>query len=157
MQVSSVLGPFREDVSRHVFRGGNLLMPRIFNSHRHELAVQAFPQELQTTVDQTIQNLTTAAATLDVSRAEVSGETLIAELSITNLAGHKLPSAYPSRRVWLNVTVRDSDGNVLFESGALVEGPGHHSRFADRRDDQDRHLAELAYGFANLPTIHVWH
>ncbi len=117
MQVSSVLGPFREEVSRHVFRGGNLLMPRIFNAHRQELAVQAFPQELQSTADQTIQNLTRFTATLDISRAEVSDGRLTTELSITNLAGHKLPSAYPSRRVWIHLTVQDREGRTLFESG----------------------------------------
>jgi hypothetical protein len=39
---------------------------------------------------------------------------------VTNLAGHKLPTAYPSRRVWLHVTARDGAGNVLFESGAVA-------------------------------------
>ena len=29
-----------------------------------------------------------------------------------NLGGHKLPTAYPSRRVWLHVTVRDRNGNA---------------------------------------------
>jgi hypothetical protein len=117
MQVSSVLGPFREEVSRHVFRGGNLLMPRIFNAHRQELAVQAFPQELQATADQTIQNLTTSTARLDISRAEISDGTLTTELAITNLAGHKLPTAYPSRRVWIHLTVQNREGRTLFESG----------------------------------------
>ncbi len=115
--VSSVLGLPREEVSRHVFRGGNLLMPRIFNAHRQELAVQALPQELQATTEQTIENLTGSTATLEISRAEISNGALTTELSITNLAGHKLPSAYPSRRVWIHFTVRDRNGTTLFESG----------------------------------------
>ncbi len=40
-------------------------------------------------------------------------------ISVENLGGHKLPTAYPSRRVWLHVTVRDRDGKAVFESGAL--------------------------------------
>jgi hypothetical protein len=41
------------------------------------------------------------------------------ELAIENLSGHKFPTAYPSRRSWLHVTVKDRNGNPVFESGAI--------------------------------------
>jgi cytochrome c551/c552 len=119
MAISSVLGIPREEVSRHVFRGGNILMPRILNAHRQELAVQALPQELETTAQQSAKNLQTAAATVSLVNPEVSDDTLRAEVVITNLAGHKLPSAYPSRRTWVHFAVWDASGHIVFESGAL--------------------------------------
>jgi hypothetical protein len=118
-EISSVLGVPREAMSRHVFRGGNTLMPRILNAHRQELAVAALPQELQTAVQQTENNLQTAAATISLVNAGVSEGTLRTEVVITNLAGHKLPSAYPSRRAWLHFTVWDASGEIVFESGRL--------------------------------------
>jgi len=117
--ISSVLGVAREEVSRHVFRGGNILMPRILNAHRQELSVAALPQELQTTVQQTEKNLQTTAATVSLMNTRVSMGVLRTEVLITNLAGHKLPSAYPSRRTWIHFTVWDAVGKMVFESGGL--------------------------------------
>jgi hypothetical protein len=54
-----------------------------------------------------------------VERAEISNGRLEAEVSIENLAGHKLPSAYPSRRVWLHFMVRDANDRLIFDSGAF--------------------------------------
>jgi hypothetical protein len=68
-----------------------------------------------------------------------------AEVSIENLGGHKLPTAYPSRRVWLHVTVRDRTGIVLFESGALR--PDGSIKGNDNDEDASRfepHYIEIA-------------
>jgi len=119
MAISSVLGVPREAVSRHVFRGGNILMPRILNAHRQELAVTALPQELQTTAQQSAKNLQTAAASVSLVNTAISNQTLRTEVVITNLAGHKLPSAYPSRRTWIHFMVWDASGKIVFESGSF--------------------------------------
>jgi len=36
-----------------------------------------------------------------------------------NRSGHKLPTSYPSRRVWLDLRVANPNGRVIFESGRL--------------------------------------
>ena len=38
-------------------------------------------------------------------------------MHIENLAGHKLPTGFPSRRVWVRLEVRDAQDRVLFVSG----------------------------------------
>ena len=42
-------------------------------------------------------------------------------LRLTNHSGHKVPTGYPSRRMWLHLRVTDSNGQVVFESGKINE------------------------------------
>jgi hypothetical protein len=117
--VSGVLGQPRAHVSRHVFRGGNFFMPRLLNRYRAELGVQALPQELDATASRSAEHLRTRSAVVRVEDVAREADHLAFEVIVENSAGHKLPTAYPSRRAWLHVTVADTAGNVVFESGAV--------------------------------------
>jgi hypothetical protein len=66
----------------------------------------------------TRQQLEQATASLVIESAELVEGRLSATIRVSNRAGHKFPSGYPSRRVWLRIAVRDDAGALLFESGA---------------------------------------
>jgi hypothetical protein len=117
--ITSVFGEPRAGFSRHTFVGGNFFIQRILNRFRNDLSVPVPPQEMDAAANRTIAHLQNEAAKLTIQRIEASGGRLDATLAVENLGGHKLPTAYPSRRVWLHVTVRDSAGRTVFESGAL--------------------------------------
>ena len=119
-RMASVLGELREGVARHDFRGGNFFMLGMLNRYRAELGVEATSQELASAVRDTMQLLQTDSARLTIERAELSGGRLVVDLALANLGGHKLPTAYPSRRAWIHLTVRDGSGAVVFESGAVT-------------------------------------
>ena len=119
--IASVLGEPRAGFSRHVFRGGNFFMIKMLNRYRAELGVTAAPQELDREASHTIEHLQSSSAVVSFSRADLAAGRLDVEVAVENLGGHKLPTAYPSRRAWLHVTVRDGGRRLVFESGRLDE------------------------------------
>jgi hypothetical protein len=56
---------------------------------------------------------------VSIRNLQTTASGLSMDVLVENLTGHKLPTAYPSRRAWLHVVVRDSSGHIVFESGAL--------------------------------------
>src|SRR4029453_8338748 len=101
------------------FIGGNAFMLRMLNRYRWELGIAARPEELDEAVRQTVRNLEDATAEIAVNGAALRGDVLGFDVVVRNLTGHKLPTGYPSRRVWLHVTVRERAGRTLFEPVAL--------------------------------------
>jgi hypothetical protein len=118
-RIASVLGEERRGVGRHTFLGGNFFMLRMLNRYRVELGVEALPQELEAAAGATIAQLQRQTASLTIAPAEGDSGQIAIEITVSNLTGHKLPTAYPSRRAWLHVTIRDRDGQVMLESGAV--------------------------------------
>ena len=119
VQIARVLGEAREGARLHSFVGSNFFMLNLLNRYREELNVSALPPELFASAQATVEFLRAEAATVAIEKvAEVSGR-LRADVVIRNKSGHKLPTAYPSRRVWLHFIVRDRNGGKVFESGAL--------------------------------------
>ena len=117
--ISSVFGEPRAGFSRHTFIGGNFFMQRMLNRFRNDLSVAAEPHEMDAAANRTIAHLQSEAARVTVQSVEVQSGRLAAAIAVENMGGHKLPTAYPSRRAWLHVVVRDRTGAIVFESGAL--------------------------------------
>ena len=112
--------PERSPFFTHSMVGGNTYMLELLRDNRSALEIDAttsvagFDEKILETRDL----LTNRTADLAVTQAVKNGNEAIIDVRITNRAGHKLPSGYPSRRMWLHVTVRDAANNVIFESGA---------------------------------------
>jgi hypothetical protein len=127
-------------VRRHWFLGGNVFMLGMLNRYRAELAVEALPEELDAVAAET-RGLLAQAARVAVKPGPIDAGHLALDVEVTNLNGHKLPSAFPSRRAWLHVTVRDASGATVFESGALTPA----GRIVGNDNDDDRTKYEPHY------------
>ena len=140
-RVASVLGEPRERLARHTFLGGNFFMLRMLNRFRASLGVIAPGPELEAAAQATVRQLETDTATISIGRAAVVDRHLEVDVEVGNLTGHKLPTGYPSRRVWLHLVVRDGTGAPVFESGA-VDSAG---RIAGNNNDADPRRFEPHY------------
>lgn len=71
------------------------------------------------------------AATVDLA-VEQTPEGYEAQVTVTNHSGHKLPTGYPEgRRMWIHVTARDAQGQLVYESGAYDPATGVLTHDAD--------------------------
>jgi hypothetical protein len=117
--ITALFGQPRQGLHRHEFIGGNFFLQRLLNAHAVELGVKALPQELSIAADRTTEFLKTQAARVSIRTIDQKARGLAIGVLVENLTGHKLPTAYPSRRAWLHLIVRDANGRAVFESGAL--------------------------------------
>ena len=139
--ITSTLGKAHPEVHRHTFVGGNAFVLRILKDHGDELGVIAPADELEASAKRTEEQLATTTAAVEVKNARMAGGRLEFDVTATNKAGHKLPTAYPARRVWLHVTVKDARGTTIFESGA----PREDGSIAGNDNDEDAAKFEPHY------------
>ena len=134
-------GPFpptspRTPFARHEFAGVNAVMAERLG---HPEAAARARRQLQAAL----------RLGLNVSR---EGSTLSSVVEVRNLAGHKLPTGFPSRRLWLRFSVTDASSQVLFESGASEPGVQPHHKLITRPEQVQVFESEAA-GADGAPTL----
>lgn len=114
----SILPP-RRPYGKHHLVGANAFMLRMMKEHRDTLGIQADSVNFDSTIARTENMLRYQTMDLELVEAYRNNDTAAYELKLTNLAGHKFPSGYPSRRAYVEFVVEDKNGDTLFASGML--------------------------------------
>jgi len=104
----------RDNFSRHTLVGANTTMLDILAQNKDALGISAsgFENAIIRTRD-----LLASSADIEVLSQDLSDDVLTVKLRVNNRSGHKLPTSFPSRRVYIHFVVRDGAGKILFESG----------------------------------------
>lgn len=117
VSLSITNSPPRSPFSRHAFAGGNTYALMLLRSFGQEIGVTADSDHLDAALQRAITQLREGTAQIAITQTSLESGTLSIAVQVTNQTGHKLPTGYPSRRLWLHLTVEDARGTVLFESG----------------------------------------
>ncbi|MCB0307654.1 MAG: hypothetical protein KDI38_28080, partial [Calditrichaeota bacterium] len=104
----------------HSFFGGNAFMLDLLADNREELGVEADADLLRRGALATRRQLAEKTARAMVENARIEDGHARFDVRVINMTGHKLPTGYPSRRLWLMVEVLDGRERV-FVSGAVDE------------------------------------
>jgi hypothetical protein len=133
--IANLLAEPRTGMARHEFLGGNFLLPAMLE--RLRVPTLATPQDFDRDRAAVRRLLSQESALLAVGEIAVENGVLQTEIAVDNQAGHKLPTAYPSRRAWLHIVIKDGAGKVVFESGAIR---GNGSIVGNDNDDDPAHF-----------------
>jgi hypothetical protein len=82
-----------------------------------ELGVTASSETFDAAIERTLTQLQNNTATIEFEDVRLSGTRITADVVVHNLAGHKFPTGFPSRRAWLHFSIQDGSGGTIFESG----------------------------------------
>jgi hypothetical protein len=101
----------------HSFAGGNTYAINILKTYAEEIGVTASGDQFDAALQRAKTQLQEQAAQVSIEQIEMDGTSLNVSVKVQSQVGHKFPSGFPSRRVWLHLKVEDSNGNLVFESG----------------------------------------
>lgn len=107
----------RSPFGRHTLVGGNAFMTRLIRDNADALGVRVPRAAFDASLAAIGSMLRDRTASVEIEGVQLDGQWLQWEVKVLNKTGHKLPTAYPSRRVWLRVQVTDPSGKTVFLSG----------------------------------------
>ncbi len=107
----------RENFSEHTLLGPNTVVQSMLRDNRAALGIDP-SLNFDESISRNREFLKTAA-TIELMQASLANGSLSFDVKVINETGHKLPSGYHSRRVYLHVLITDENGQVVYENGRI--------------------------------------
>lgn len=102
---------------KHELVGGNIFMLNMLKNNIDELGLTASEEDFDATIERTLVKLQQESLNLYIQVEDRTGDSLFVNVKLENKAGHKIPTGYPSRQIFVQVALKNEWGEVLFISG----------------------------------------
>lgn len=140
----------------HHLVGGNSFMLKLMKDNIFPLELTAHPEQFDSTIARTNHLLQQNTLILEAEVSDRDADTAFIDVKLINLAGHKFPSGYPSRRAFVELVVLNAMNDTIFESGTWNEEyeiNGHDPEWEPHydviRDTDQAQIYELVMGDVN--------
>ena len=126
-QVIASRPPFlnaRLPYAKHSLVGANVFLLNLLRDYAQTLNLTAEPEHLRQTFNKTLERLQKETVVLEADARWSNERTMDIRVTVKNQSGHKFPTGFPSRRSWIALTIRNEEGQAIFESGAWDKAIG---------------------------------
>lgn len=144
----------RDEFSTHDIVGGNVFMLELIKNNAEALEANASAEQFDAMIAATGEMLQRAVE-LSVLSLQFENDSMVVGVQIKNKSGHKLPSGYPSRKMYIEfLLVSELAGDTLFHSGQITpEGrivgepdQGFESHFDEITQEDQVQIFEMVMG-----------
>lgn len=111
--------PGRKPFGKHHLVGANSFMLKLMRNNMVAVGITTQSKNLDSAIVRTNRLMQDSSVVMSLTQTARVNDTVYYDLSLTNKAGHKFPSGYPSRRAWVEFVVMDDAGDTIFKTGIL--------------------------------------
>ena len=109
----------RSPFNQHQFPGANEFMLKLIKANKTLMGITTADAYFDSSILYNHQLLTNSTLNINIQNDSADTDTSYFSVTLTNKAGHKFPSGYPSRRAVVQFVVLKENGDTLFKSGTL--------------------------------------
>ena len=146
----------RAPFNLHQFAGANSFMVKLIKNNKTSLGVSASDANFDSTLAAINFLLTKNTLTISTLKDTIVNDTAYINVKLTNKAGHKFPTGYPSRRAVLQFVATKTNGDTLFASGLFNSAnevvnidPSYESHYDIITDPTQVQVYEMVMGDVN--------
>jgi len=111
----------RAPYALHDMIGSNTTMIQLLKENKEVLNIDASDEHFDETISKTLEMLQKRSIDTELMFENVENDTVYFSFKISNKAGHKFPSGYPSRRAYVEVILSTLENDTIFTSGILQD------------------------------------